>query len=87
MVPIIEARCFCEHCGLARLEVRGWLSGGGGPPVLGSTVRWIFFTQFNSTEPMLQEQRENGKLKIVQSVNFNFWNKKFLTEQDESIFK
>lgn len=36
---------------------------------------------------MLQEQRENGKLKIVQSVNFNFWNKKFLTEQDESIFK
>lgn len=56
-------------------------------PVLGSTVRWIFFGQFNSTEPMLEEHRENGKLKIVQSVNFNFWNKKFFSEQDESLFK
>lgn len=45
-------------------------------PALESAVRWIFFAQFNSTEPMLQEHRENCKLKIVQSVNFNFWNKK-----------
>lgn len=45
--------------------------------VLGSVVKWIFFPQFNSTEPMLQEHRKNCKLKIVQSVNFNFWNYKF----------
>lgn len=45
-------------------------------PVLGSAVKWIIFPLFNSTEPMLQECRENHKLKIVQSVNLNFWKKK-----------
>lgn len=83
MVPIMEARCFS---GLERLEVRDWLSAGVHPAsVLGSAVNWIFLPQFNSTEPMLQECRENRKLKIVQNVNFNLWNKKVFSEEDESI--
>lgn len=37
---------------------------------------------------MLQECRENRELKIVQSVNFNFWKKKvFFSKEDESTFK
>lgn len=83
MVPIMEARCFS---GLERLEVRDWLSAGVHPaPVLGSAVNWIFLPQFNNTQSMLQERRENCKLKIVQNVNL--WNKKVFSEEDESTFK
>lgn len=84
----MEARCFCEHCGLERLEVRDWLRGGGPPSTSARISSEVdIFSSVQQHWANASGVWEYSKLKIVQNVNFNFWNKKFFSEEDESTFK